>query len=278
MRKPHRRPLGWWRGVSKVGNTVLLEVKDGVGIVTMNRPAALNALNDELGGDLLATLRECEDDSIRAVVLTGSGRAFCAGGDLHFFSQFVPRDPAWPFRELAGGLNQTIIALRTLPKPVIAAINGAVGGAGVSLACACDLRFAAAGAVFRQAYTAAGLTPDGGWTLLVPLLTGLGRAAEMLFLNPVLTAAIAKDYGLVTGVVEDGQLLEHCMTTARKMAAGPTLAFARAKELFNRAFLAGLQAQLEMEKQGITASAGTADYQEGLAAFLEKRPPQFNGR
>ena len=148
----------------------------------------------------------------------------------------------------------------------------------MSLACACDLRFAAAGAVFRQAYTAAGLTPDGGWTLLVPLLTGLGRAAELIFLNPVLTASEAKEYGLVNRVVADADLLESTLATARDLAAGATLSFARTKELFNRALLAGLAAQLELEKETITASAGTGDYLEGLAAFLEKRRPVFQGR
>ncbi|HUW63780.1 MAG TPA: enoyl-CoA hydratase-related protein [Spirochaetia bacterium] len=259
-------------------NTVLLEISEGVAVVTMNRPAALNALNDELGRELLEALQECGDDSVRAVVLTGSGRAFCAGGDLRFFLQYADGDPGRPFRELAGGLNETIIALRTLAKPVIAAVNGATGGAGISLACACDLRFAAASAVFRQAYTAAGLTPDGAWTLLVPLLTGLGRAAELLFLNPVLSARDALGYGLVNRVLEDGELLEHSLATARQLAAGPTQAFARAKELLNRALLVGLHAQLELEKEGITASACTADYLEGLAAFLGKRLPVFQGR
>ncbi len=258
--------------------TVLLDVRGDVAIVTLNRSEALNALNDDLGRELLSALRECGRTHVRAVVLTGSGRAFCAGGDLRFFRGFAAQDPARPFRELAGVLNDIIMALRSLAKPVIAAVNGATGGAGVSLACACDLRFAARGAIFRQAYTAAGLTPDGAWTLLVPLLTGLGRASELLFLNPVLKAEQALEYGLVNRVVEDGELMEHCLGTARELAAGPTQAFGRAKELFNRALFSGLYAQLELERQGITASAGTADYQEGLAAFLEKRSPVFGGR
>jgi len=261
-----------------MAQAVLLDVTAGVALVTLNRPEALNALNDELGRELLAALADCGRPAVRAVVLTGAGRAFCAGGDLRFFQRFAAEEPQRPFRELAGELNRIILAIRALPKPVIAAVNGATGGAGLSLAAACDLRFAAAGAVFRQAYTAAGLTPDGAWTLLVPLLTGLGRAAELIFLNPTLTAAQALEFGLVNRVAADGELLEHALAVARELAQGATLAFARSKELFNRAFLGGLAAQLELEKETITASAGTGDYLEGLAAFLEKRPPVFRGR
>jgi len=261
-----------------MGSRVLLEADRGVAVVTLNRPEALNALDEELARDLREALRECEGEAVRSVVLTGAGRGFCAGGDLRFFRGFRDGDPTRPFRELAGGLNQIIIALRRLAKPVVAAVNGAASGAGISLACACDLRIAAQSAIFRQAYTAAGLSPDGGWTLLVPLLTGLGRASELLYLNPVLDASQALAYGLVNRVVEDGRLMESALEMARQLAAGPTAAFARSKELFNRALMSGLYAQLDLEKQGITASAGTDDYLEGLAAFLEKRPPVFSGR
>lgn len=258
--------------------TVILQVQDGVATITLNRPAQFNALDTQMGEECGAALEHCrENGAVRAVVLTGAGKAFCSGGDLKMFREQGGNDPAEPFRRLVKHLNRLIIAIRRLEKPVVASINGAVGGAGISIAAACDLRIASAGAKFRQAYTSAGLTPDGGWTLLVPLITGLGRASELLFLDPVFDSQKALEMGLVNRVVEPGELESSTSEWARKLASGPTRSFAIIKNLLNNSLLALLERQLELESQGIAEAAGTRDYLEGLAAFLEKRAPVFKG-
>jgi len=165
-----------------------------------------------------------------------------------------------------------------MPKPVIAAINGAASGAGMSLAVACDLRMATASARFRQAYTGIGMVGDGGWTLFVPLLAGYSKAMELLLLDPVFDAHQAMAWGLVTQVVEDGQLENASMEMASRLAQGPTKAFGIAKENMNRALMAVLETQLELERSGMIAASRTSDYLEGIKAFTEKRKPDFKGR
>lgn len=193
------------------------------------------------------------------------------------FRELGAADPGEPFRQLTKRLNRIISDIRQLDKPVVAAINGAVGGAGLSVAAACDLRIASSTAKFRQAYTNAGLVPDGGFTLLVPLLIGYGRASELIFLDPVFDAARALEMGLVNQVTEPGELQEAAGRVAGKLAAGATRSFALAKKLLNSSLLTLLDRQLELERQSLIQAAGTGDYREGLAAFFEKRPPRFKG-
>ncbi len=259
--------------------TVVLNFRDGVATVAMNRPEQYNALDFKLGDDLVEALEYCiKNDGVRAVVLTGTGKAFCSGGDLIMARKSAGTDPSEPFRQLTKRLNRIVADIRSMEKPVVAAINGAVGGAGLSIAAACDLRIASSGAKFRQAYTNVGLVPDGGWTLLVPLLTGFGRASELLFLDPVFDAARALEIGLVNQVVEPAELEPSAGRLAKKLASGSTRSFALAKRLLNNSLLTLLDRQLELERQAIIQAAGTEDYLEGLAAFFEKRDPQFKGK
>ncbi len=174
-------------------------------------------------------------------------------------------------------MNRVIIDIRRLEKPVIAAVNGAAGGAGYSLAVACDLRIASRTAKFRQAYTASGLVPDGGWFLFTPLLVGSGKTNELLFLDPTIDADQALAIGLINKVVEPDELDETAFAWAGKIAAGPSTAYAIAKNLLNESLFLLLERQLELERQGIIKAAGTKDYLEGLNAFFEKRTPSFVG-
>ncbi len=259
--------------------SVLFGQEGSVATVTLNRPEVYNALNFELGSQLTTALERCQADaSVRVVVITGAGRGFCGGGDLKAASAYSPEDPSRFFRELTKHFHRLVTDIRLLPKPVLAAVNGPAGGAGVSLALACDLRIASEAARFKQAYTSNALVPDGGWTAFAPLIVGLGRASEMVFLDPVIDAQRALEIGLVNQVVPAENFAAAVKEVATRLAAGPTLAFARAKALLNASLLPALEAQLERERQAISASARTRDFTEGLAAFLAKRPPDYAGK
>jgi 2-(1,2-epoxy-1,2-dihydrophenyl)acetyl-CoA isomerase len=258
--------------------TVLFSVQSGTAIITLNRPESHNAINLQLGDDLMAALEACRKDaSIRSAIITGAGKAFCSGGDLKAAKEFIGTDPPEPYRQVTKRLNRIILEIRGLAVPVIASINGPVGGAGLSIAAACDLRIASAGAKFRQAYTGLGLVPDGAWTLFVPLLAGYGRASELLLLDPVLDAQQALSLGLVNSVVDPGQLEDYVLSLAGRLSRGPTRAFAIAKELMNHSLLSLLERQLELERLGIVKAAGTEDYIEGIESFFKKKQPQFKG-
>lgn len=258
--------------------TVILKVEDGVSTVVMNRPDQFNALDLKLGDDLIGALEACaKTEGVGAVVLTGAGKAFCSGGDLGMARQYLGTDPSEPYRQLTKRLNRIVTEIRSLDRPVVAAINGSVGGAGLSIAAACDLRIASSGARFRQAYTNVGLVPDGAWTLMVPLIIGFGRACELMFLDPVFDAKKALEVGLVNQVAEPGELEGAALQMARRLAGGPGKSFALAKSLLNSSLLALLERQMELERRAIIEAALTSDYREGLAAFFEKRPPRFGG-
>ncbi|HAG07426.1 MAG: Enoyl-CoA hydratase/carnithine racemase [Clostridia bacterium 62_21] len=238
----------------------------------------MNAVDPETARELVTALEQCRGESkIRVVIVTGSGGAFCAGGDLKYCSRFLGSNPVEPIRELTDCFHRIILDIRILPKPVIAAVNGVAAGGGMSLALACDLRIAAADAQFRQAYTGVGLVPDAGWSLWVSLLSGFGRASEMLFLDPVIDAGQALQMGLVHKVVAPGELAEETSRLGARLAEGPARAHALAKAALNRGLLGALEYQLEVERQGVLQAAGTRDFREGLTAFLEKRRPRFLG-
>lgn len=254
---------------------LLVEKREGIAVITMNRPNAFNALNMAMLPELELCLEECSNDSeVRVVVLTGAGNAFCSGGDISEFAS-DPRGAQFITHELTKYLNRTIIELRRMPQPVIASINGAVGGAGISLAAACDLRIASTAARFRQGYTGIGLVPDGAWTLTIPLLIGWGRACELILLNPVFSAEEAYQWGLVNRLAAPERLTEATWELAQQLAEGPKQAFAIAKHNLNRALMGGLEMQLEEDRRGIVMAARTEDSREGFKAFLEKRKPQF---
>ncbi len=258
---------------------VLFEKADQIATITLNRPDSYNAMNTGLLSDLAKALELCsDDDDTRAVILTGAGKAFCSGGDIAAFREEIETNPSDPLRQLIKILNVCILSLRTLPKPVIAAVNGPVGGGGMSLMAACDLRICTSSTRFRQAYTNLGLVPDGAWALMVGRLIGFGRAQELVFLDPVFSAEQALAWGLINQVVEDGDLQRVTMELVMKLANGPTRAFAIAKENFNHSMLDLLERQLERERSGMIRAGKTADYKEGLRAFFEKRPPVFSGK
>lgn len=258
---------------------IIFQKSNNIATIKLNRPKKFNALNIELASDLAKALEIClGDEDIRAVIITGEGKAFCAAGDISVLKASLETDSSNMLSELIDLLNIIIINIRSMPKPVIAAINGAVVAAGMSIAAACDLRICVSSAKFRQSYTGIGFTGDGGWMLLVPLLLGFGRATELLLLDPVFDAMQALDWGFVNNVVGDDELERVSTEMAIKLAQGPTKAFAIAKENLNHAMLGLLKRQLELERSGMVKASKTPDSREGLDAFFEKRKPKFTGK
>ena len=251
------------------------DVTDAIATITLDRPDALNALTVPLKTDLLAAFRAVgRDRGVRAVVLTGAGRAFCAGQDLK--ERFQP-DAAPLAVEVRERYNPIIVAMRRLDQPIVGAINGVAAGAGASLAFACDIRIAAEGASFVLAFGRIGLVPDSGATWFLPRLVGPAKAAELALLGESLSAAEAERFGLVARVVPAEQLATEARAVATRLAALAPRALASTKRALERSWSVDLEAALEDEayRQGI--AGGTADHAEGLAAFLEKRPPRFTG-
>lgn len=258
-----------------MSGSVLVESNKGVSIIKFNCPDSLNALNPVMGDELIAAISEARNDaSVRAVILTGSGRAFCAGGDLRFVMNWKGAK-SQVFGMLTHRLNRIIMDFRLLPKPVIAAVNGVASGAGFSMAMACDLRVASETAVFKQAYTSVGLVPDGGWTISVARQVGMARASEILLLDPAIKAKEALDLGLLNYVVKPDKLMDKARELAEHALTGSINAFAVSKELINRSMWFGLTEQLELERNGIMNAGDTPDFSEGVRAFTEKRTPRF---
>jgi 2-(1,2-epoxy-1,2-dihydrophenyl)acetyl-CoA isomerase len=246
----------------------------GVLTITLNRPDVLNAFNADLHRALAAVLKEARAADVRAVVITGAGRGFCVGQDLKEFRE-APGDIG---ERLRGSYHPNILAIRALEKPVIAAVNGPAAGAGLSLACACDLRLASDAATFVPAFINIGLVPDSGSTYFVRRLLGTARAFEWMTSGRRLTAAEAHAWGLVSEVVEGEGLQARAAELAAGLAALPTRGIALTKRLFDHAENATLEEQLEWEAQLQAVATRTDDFAEGVAAFLEKREPRFEGR
>ena len=241
--------------------------------ITLNRPDVLNAFDAAVHQGLAAALKEARAPDVRAVVVTGAGRGFCVGQDLNEF-----REAAGDIgSRLRAGYHPNILALRALEKPVLAAVNGPAAGAGLSLACACDLRIAADGATFVPAFINIGLVPDSGSTYFVRRLLGTARAFEWLATGRRLTAAEASEWGLVAEVVESDGLAVRAAELARELAALPTRGIAMTKRLLDHAEQTALEEQLELEAQLQAAATRTNDFREGVDAFLEKRDPRFQG-
>ena len=259
--------------------TLTLARADGVATLTLNRPEAFNALNLALGRDLFHAVLEVDDDpSVRAVVITGAGKAFCAGGDVKGFADNLDRIGAL-LKELTTYLHGAVSRLCRADKPVIMAINGVAAGGGMSLALAGDVVLAAESARFTMAYSRIAATPDGSSSYYLPRLIGLRRAMELYFTNRVLSAREAQEWGLVTRVVPDGELDAAARTLARELAQGPTKAFGGAKRLFHQSTWESLETQMELEAQAIAASGRTEDFRAGVTAFANKQPvPGFRGQ
>ena len=252
-----------------------IETADGVGTVTLDRPDALNALTVPLKEELVATFRAfASDDAVRAIVLTGAGRAFCAGQDLH---ERLQPDAQPLADEIRARYNPLIRAMRALPKPIVAAVNGVAAGAGASLAFACDIRIAAEDASFLLAFGRVGLIPDSGATWLLPRLIGGAKAAELALTTDPLNAADAERLGLVARVVPTADLLPQAHALAERLAAAAPVALALTKEALERSWTASFEEQLELEADLQGRAGSTADHAEGIAAFIERRRPTFRG-
>ncbi len=257
---------------------LLLERRDHVATITLNRPDAYNALDLELGRELFhASLEVDEDADVRCVVITGAGKAFCAGGDVKGFVDNLPRIGIL-VKELTTYLHGAVSRLTRSPKPVIMAVNGVAAGGGLSFALSGDLVVAGESARFTMAYSKIAATPDGSSSYFLPRLVGLRRALELYLTNRVLSAREALEWGLITRVVPDGELRTAVETLARELAAGPTLAIGGAKRLFHQSTWESLETQMELEAQAIAASGHTADFREGVTAFANKKAPTFHGR
>jgi 2-(1,2-epoxy-1,2-dihydrophenyl)acetyl-CoA isomerase len=258
---------------------ITYEANQGVATITLNRPDVLNSFNIPMAAELQDALRlAAEDDAIRAVLLTGAGRAFCAGQDL---AEAAPTDgsPAPPIAEIVRRTyNPTVRAIRALEKPVVCAVNGVAAGAGANLALSCDVVLAADTASFVQAFSKIGLIPDTGGTFFLPRLVGLARATALAFFGDKLSAADAHAMGMIYRVVDAPRLLDEARTVAQRLATLPTRGLGLTKRAFNQSLANDLDAQLEVEAELQAEAASTADFAEGVRAFLEKRKPSFAGR
>lgn len=259
-------------------NDIIFTKEGPIATIILNRPDNYNALNLSITNDIFKALEICgKDREIRVIVITGNGKSFCSGGDIKFFEEYAKTGPDEPIRQLLDPLHRMILDIRQMPKPVLAAINGAVGGAGMSLALSCDLRIASTQARFKLAYTSLGLAPDGGCTLFLGLMVGFAKTCEMVFLDPVYDAEQALSLGLVHKIVEPDKFADATRQWAEQLAAGATRSFAAGKVNLNHAFLTLLERQLEVERRGVLDTSLTSDYQEGLEAFLTKRKAVFKG-
>jgi len=261
--------------------TVNLRRADGVATIELNRPEALNAWNTRLGLDLLAALGHvAEDEATRAVVLTGTGRAFSSGADLKDFSgaETTPDGRPDVYKTLTERYHPIMQAIRELGKPVVAAVNGPAVGIGCSLALCCDLIVAAESAYFLLAFVNIGLVPDGGSSLFLPTRVGMARATELMLLGERLGAARALDWGLINRVVPDESLRDEVAALAARLAGGPTRSYAGTKRQLNNWLYSRMAEQLELEAQIQREMAASDDFLEGATAFAEKRPARFSGK
>ena len=257
--------------------TITFEVRDGVGHLTLNRPDAANALSLEMAQELVEAAKQCDENAkIRAVLLTGAGRMFCAGGDLRSFAQADEGMPAY-VQKLASTFHESLSILARMEAPIVAAVNGAAAGAGMSLVCHADFAIAAESAKFSMAYTAAGLTPDGSATYFLPRMIGRRRAVELMLTNHRLSAAEALEWNFVNRVVPDGELMAEAEKFARTLASGPTRAYGAIKKLLIASTTNDLETQMDLETKFIVDTARSRDGTKSIHAFLEKRSPKFIG-
>jgi len=261
-------------------NPVLIERVNGLAIVTLNRADSYNAFDGPLAEAFLAALVECDEDrSVRAVMITGAGKAFCAGGNLKAMKEVADAGQSVGafLKRLVVPIHGAIATIARMEKPVVAAVNGPAGGFGFSLALACDLVLASDAAMFTMAYTKAGLSPDGSSSFFLPRIVGPKRAFDMMVNNEVLSPVEAKDLGIVNRIVPADSFAEEARDYCARLAQGPTRAFGAAKRLIALSPESSLETQMEHERRAIAESAGTEDFKEGVTAFVEKRAADFRG-
>jgi len=257
--------MGW--------STIGYHCADGVATVTLNRPDKLNSFTADMHRDLAGALDQAaRDDSVRALLLTGAGRAFCAGQDLSSLDMTHVGDT------IEIHYNALVRKLRTLPKPVVCAVNGVAAGAGANVALACDIVLAGRSATFIQAFCKIGLVPDTGGTWFLPRLVGSARAGALALLGESITAEQAAAWGMIWQVCDDALLTEEAGALARQLATQPTKGLGLIKQALNRSLANDLDTQLGVERELQVAASRTEDCREGIAAFLAKRPPVFTGR
>jgi len=259
-------------------DTVTLTRAGAVATVTFNRPQFGNAINQELARALMEAAIVCDEDaSIRCVILTGAGRMFCAGGDVADFAA-AGEGAGGLLKNLTGYLHIAVSRLKRMRKPLLTAVNGPAAGAGFGLAILGDLAFASRSAHFTLAYSAIGLSPDGGSTWMLPRLIGLRRAQELMMLNRRVPAEEAADMGLITRCLDDAQLLTEVNAVAEQLASAATVALGRTRQLLIEGLSASFETQMENESRTMAETAATADAREGIAAFKEKRKAHFVGK
>jgi 2-(1,2-epoxy-1,2-dihydrophenyl)acetyl-CoA isomerase len=261
--------------------TVNVYRENGAATVELNRPQALNAWNAQLGADLLAALSElAQDETVRAVTITGAGRAFSSGADLKDMSggELTPDGRPDVYKTLTERYHPIMHAIREMGKPVLASVNGPAVGIGCSLALCCDLIVASESAYFLLAFVNIGLVPDGGSSLFVPSRVGMARASELMMLGERLPAPQALDWGLINRVFPDGELVAESAALAARLAAGPTSSYAGSKRQLNNWLYPRMAEQLELEAQIQQEMAGSDDFVEGATAFIQKRAARFQGR
>lgn len=256
-------------------SSILFEIKDGVGIIRLNRPTVFNSFNKEMALECQAKLDECEvNDEVRAIYIVGEGKAFCAGQDLQEVT-----DPNGP--ELTSIVrdhyNPIIERIRNIEKPIVGAVNGVAAGAGANIALACDICVATESAKFIQAFSMIGLIPDSGGTFMLPRLVGLQKASALMMLGDRVLASEAEQMGMIYKWFSDESFAEESMKIALKLAGMPTKGLGLTKRALNLSLISDLTTQLKTEEELQTVAGGTYDYNEGVAAFLEKRKPVFKG-
>ena len=255
--------------------TIELEEKNGVAFVYLNRPEAYNAFDRDMVQRLAEVLIALAlDQNIAGVVISGKGRAFCAGGDSRWI-QGHGKNPSEAFHELAARFHQAILEIRRMPKPVVAAVNGLAAGGGFSMALSCDFRIMAKSASLKQAYTSSGLSIDGGGSFILPRMVGAAKALEIAAFDPSINAEKALSWGLITEMADDGRTVETAFDLICKLKKRSLTSFAASKKLITDSFNTSFETHLENERNLLSWVAGQPNGLEGLAAFLEKRPPAF---
>ena len=256
--------------------TIEHHIEDQVCIIKLNRPKVFNSFNKEMAMQMQAILDDCETNTdVRAILLTGEGKAFCAGQDLQEITD--PNGPALS-DIVSQHYNPIIERIRNIEKPIVCAVNGVAAGAGANIALACDITIASESVAFIQAFSKIGLIPDSGGTFFLPRIIGMQKAAALMMLADKIMAADAEKMGMIYKVCADESLMEETLKVAKKLASLPTIGLGLTKRALNKSMTNDLTAQLALEDELQTAAGKTYDYNEGVAAFLEKRKPNFKGK